>query len=461
MGLHTTQPCIRHLLPSLGLVEIPIYPPADKLLGVLKRNKEDRRLWGLRHLGALTHALPGARHTRWDYTVAMLHYSSSIRTTGSKASFRIGNIDFSSLPAALQCAALIWNIGHLPGTFSVEKGVYRYLLSKNASKPADSLDWPQTNDNVAKQIRDSANAYLKENDYHGLARVLAVLKLLTFAEAEDSWYREWLASFGAPFLLKYGDAPSHQWDKISIAFPIIRHCAYLTMDYAISGLTWGPNVPGLLESVLSQSSRPLNDLLQIVAEVLSPVEHQMYKKLYHHEAARTEAAVVSDHIFKHLIQKPDPSKIISSWLGESLFHRLGIGRIQPRHSHRVAATMTLRSHLSSTPDSASGIEEKLRNKGFELPIVFEYQAWSSDTVLEPDELIIDVMTSSGATTGDVGKLLAWWISEFEDFFGDPKEELVVLRKIEMSNTYLGLLEKRCDWAFLGLLFASSLGRSKN
>ncbi len=445
--MNSTNKKIKHLIPLVGLKEIQLYSPADQVFALLLKNRENNRLNSLRHLGSLTHALPGARHARWDYTVTMLYYASLLkRMPGASNSFRIGNIEYSSLIATLQCIALIWNIGHLPGTFAVEKGIYRLLHSQNPKSPADSIEWPRLDEPFVQNIRQKANEFLKEEDYIGVARVLAVLKLLKFSINEDDWVKEWLTSFAAPFLLDYEDVFSYQWEKINTVFPVIRHCAYLTIDFSLSGLNWGPNVPALIEDAANDSNS-LSELANIISEVLSPVERQIYRNLYHNESVRKEVAIISDRVFNYLKNSNKPSSIINQWLNQGLFQRLNLGRRQSHDKCRVAASLKLRSHFSAMLESAVDIEKELRSKRFDLPIASEYRTWNSDVMIEPDEIIVDVMTLKQPTTQDVGKLLAWCISKFEDFTSRPQDEFSIFRKLELESTYLELLRRAISLAF--------------
>jgi hypothetical protein len=435
-----------HLIPLVGLKEIKLFPPADRVFGVLLKNRERKRLNALRHLGYLTHALPGARHMRWDYTVAMLHYASLLkRMPNASNSFRIEGIEYSSLVAALQCTALIWNIGHLPGTFAVEKGVYRFLHSQNPKNPADGIGWPNPVDPIVHNIRQKANEFLRDEDYLGISRVLAVLKLLTFSGDEDNWFKEWIISFAAPFLLNYEDS-SYQWEKVSTVFPIIRHSAYLTLDFSLSGLNWGPNVPALIDNI-AERSHSFNELANVISEVLSPIEHQVYQNLYHNESVRKEVAILSDQAFRRLKDVDSPSSLINRWLKYSLFRDLKLGRRQPHAKCEVSASLRLRSHFSAVLESAVQIEKELRAKRFDLPVASEYRPWNSDVMIEPDEIIVDVMTLGQPTTRDVGKLLAWCISKFEDFTAKPQDEFSILRKLELESTYLDLLKRAINLAF--------------
>jgi hypothetical protein len=429
---------IAHMLPIVGHVELLLYPPADRIHSVLLSHQERRRLDQLRHLGSFTHAFPGTRHMRWDYTVAMLYYASLIKGAGANSSFRIGSMEYSSLTSALQCCCLVWNIGHLPGTFAVEKGVYQYLHSQNASKPASSLLWPGEDNPRVQKIAEQANALLRDDDYLAVARVLAILKLLHYAKGEEEWLFDWVAEFAAPFMLGYEDRASLQWHKIGTVFPLVRHTAHLTVDHGISGLGWIPDIPALVKWIVSLSP-PFETMRDTISELLSPVERQICDRLYHSEPARKESAIVSDHVHRYLNGKSNASKTIMRWLHESAFRRLKLGRITPLQECQVAASLRLRSHFSVPTRSVVDIEKELRSKHFDLPIGLEYRSWNSDVMAEPDELIIDVMTTDTPKTTDVGKLLAWCIRRFEDFSAKPQDDFSILRKIELESTYADLL----------------------
>lgn len=443
---------INHVIPHVGLSEVTLYPPADRIYALLFKNNEKKRLCALRHLGTSSHAFPGSRQMRWDYTVTMLYYSSLVRVIGSSNCFRLDGIEYSSLAATLQCAALVWNIGHLPGTFSVEKGVYRYLHSKNPTKPANLLLWPTSvanNIDIDKIIK-RANELLKRYDYLGLARVLAVLKLLKFCAKKDDWHKNWVSSFAAPFLLNYQDKGSQQWYKHSIAFPIIRHCAYLTVDYSISGMSWGPNIPLFFKSIVNQPKNRINDIADVVSEVLSPFERQTYQNIYHNIIARKEAAIVADHVYKYLNKVENPKDKIEQWMSNSMYQKLGLGRIRSRSKHNVAASFKLRSHFHLMPDSIAKIEKELKSKGLDLPIAFKYRPWNSDALIEPDELLIDIVTSNKLDTCDVGKLLAWCVSNFENFKATKDDYLTILHKIDLERAYLGLINQALKLSFPGI-----------
>ncbi|MBN2138725.1 MAG: hypothetical protein JW720_13030 [Sedimentisphaerales bacterium] len=440
---------IEHVIPHIGLATIPLYPPADKLYSLLLKCQEIERLKTLLHLGALSEALPGARHARWDYTVSLLYYAQALKLRGMNSAFTLGITEFSSAQAALQTIALCWNIGHLPGTFLVEKGVYRWLYETNKENPANKLKWPRKKHSNVPLVRKEANRLLREQDYLGLARVLAVIKLLSMLNDTDSELRNLVLDFAAPFLLSYEGGDSKQWFKLSRAFTIVRHLAYLTLDISLAGLEWCPSIPSLLRQEIDREGTDLQELSDRIGEVLSPIERLVYASLYHRDTARKEAAIVADWVYGKLKQSNNAKNRISSWMKKGALRDLRIGNRPPSGSVVIAGSIRLRTHFVGTNLSPAEIELSLRRKNFMYPLALNYQAWNSEAMIEPDELIIDGIVAGTATSSDIGRLLSWMIRQFESPDAGADDTYELLRKADFENTYVLLVKRAFELAFPG------------
>lgn len=439
---------IRHVIPQIGRVTLPLYEPADDLYRILTRNREIRRLSSLRHLGALSIALDGARLARWDYTAALLYYSKAFGLSGFKSSFRIGRIYFSSTTAALQCMSLIWNIGHLPGTYATEKGIYRYLNSHNSRRPASMLNWPFENNAELSSLRRKANTFLIERDYAALCRVLAVIKLLDYCDTDDSWLFQFVTDFAAPMLLQFDGPFSKQWPKLRGTFSIIRHLSYLTVDIPFSGQRWAPNIPDLVSHYLREYPKGFSRIVDGLSELLSPIEKQIYDQLYHCDEAREQTARFADAVERRLGAITNPPATIATWMRSGLTRDLHLAKKEPEKNR--CAVIKLRSHFSNHPRKPVEIEASLRKARFSHATVYEYRAWNSDTLLEPDELIIDALISDKVTTNHIGKFLSWYISEFDDTDSDPRNFFAVMRKAELESGYSQILSKAVEIAYPGI-----------
>ena len=290
-----------------------LYEPADWLYGILSSAGEIQRLSSLRQMGVLAGGpMEGARLARWDYTAALIYYSEKFKIKKFNSSFNIGSIRFSSTNSALQCVALAWNIGHLPGTFATEKGVYRYLRSVGGESPIDALNWPLEDEKEVKIIKYAANNYIKRYDYIGLSRVLSVNKLLRIAQNNEQLLN-FIVTVYSPLLFDYNRVYSVQTEKIRKAFSIIRHVSYLTIDSPFSGYQWNPNIPQMFEHFI-QSSVDVESISEKLSEMLSPFEKIIYDDIYHHPECRREVAIRSDMVFRKLAGSTDAADEIERWM---------------------------------------------------------------------------------------------------------------------------------------------------
>ncbi len=441
---------LKHVIPYVGVTEIVLHPPADEIYRWLESRGEVGRLSCLRHLGALSVTFPGARHVRWDYTLAMLYYASQLKVPGMMSRCRIGDTLFSSALAALQSVCLLWNVGHLPGTYSVEKGVYQYLFYKDRRNPASGLPWTEPVAGKIQKIRSASNTLLRSEDYTAVSRILTVIKSLRIAQETDVSIGTVAEDLLFPFLLNQEEDSSHQCSKLRVALELVRHLAYLTLDTAYTGLKWSPNIPALFDQVVSSANKDLAGLSTRISEILSPVERSTYELIYHCPEARTESSLVSARVFKKLSNMQDPSIEIDRWLRCGRLEDLQlVERYQSDDLHRVAA-IRLRSHFALPTGSPVEIEERLRKKGLSHPTVFEYKAWNSEFLLEPDEYLIDALTDQEYTPHQIGWLLLWVMESVDDLTSRPEDSFSLLVKRDVETTYRVLLSRCIERQFQGI-----------
>jgi hypothetical protein len=109
------------------------------------------------------------RATKLCYTIAKLHFAQKMSVIAGTADFTLGGVSFSSSLAAFQTIALAWNIGHLPGTFGVEKGVHRFLMNRSRNNPTEFLQVAhRTDPKVVEFLRGQMLSWLRKVS-HGYA----------------------------------------------------------------------------------------------------------------------------------------------------------------------------------------------------------------------------------------------------------------------------------------------------
>ncbi len=437
---------LKPAIPYVGITELHLYSPATKIYNWLRNEKEYNRLNSLRHLGTLSVTFQGARHYRWDYTNVMLYYCNQLDSLPKmKAEFNIEGIQFTSVISALQSIALLWNIGHLPGTFSIEKGVYRYLFEVNSKYPISGLTWPEIDGEYKDRIINSSNEILLHDDYLSLSRVLAILKMLTMRPGKDGYFRNFAYKFAIPFILEPEAIESEQINKIIEAFNIIRHLAYLTIDSIFTGITWSPNVPAVVKQLLGEKNIDLPIFASTVSEILSPLERVTFEKLYHNNDARIGVAIAAERAYQHLRNCDNPSDEILRWLKLGLFRELNLNEDYPKfHEINLCGEIRVRSHFATTSKTTVVIDSELRKMGAEYPATFLYKPWNSDLLLEPGELIIDWFSTTKYSSINSGKLILWIISNLDSMDDDT---ISIFVKNDLEKNYVSLISKAIESRF--------------
>ena len=134
-------------------------------------------------------------------------------------------------------------------------------------------------------------------------------------------------------------------------------------------------------------------------------------------------------------------------MGKGLFRDLRIGRRPASGFAVIVGSIRLRTHFVGTALSPVEMESLLRRKKFPFPLALNYQAWNSDVMIEPDELLIDGIVRGAARADDVGRLLAWMIWQFETRNVEPDDTFELLRKADFEKVYVPLLKRAFELTF--------------
>jgi len=295
---------LTHSIPDIGIIEVKLGGLPERLFCIMEQKGEVSRLERLLHLGMLHKAFPGMRHTRWDYTMAILYFIQKISEAGWEGlpcSKKVAGVKISGRDI-LQILALVINIGHLPGTFSVEKGVSRFL---NARK-----------DLLASLLRE---ADLKANnllvDYTNLNRILALVKLNEWLTSADTDFHEPLKV--AKKLLSeviLNIAPTEHRRRMFEYFNLIRRFAYQTLDCLYVNLPVVIDYKGFVfrPHIFSPKVRYL------VSDLVDNYTRVVYNQIYHSDEACRLVAIWSDAIYHLLEKSQNPLYDIKKWLKKAL-----------------------------------------------------------------------------------------------------------------------------------------------
>lgn len=438
---------VAHTIPNIGPVEVPLFEPADSLYEAMRDCGEVERLQGLRHLGVLEQVFPGVTHSRWDYTVSMLYVVSHDRSPGMKTSIRLGELRFSSAIAATQCAVLLSNIGHLPGTFAVEKGVARYLCHNDPRNPLEVLPWADVAQvlgySTVVDAKRACTEYFLASDYLGLNRVLAIWKALHWAVAQP--LRDLLVTFWVPFVCKDHRPPWRQWRKIDRCYEFARRLAYLNLDSVFCDLPVASPAAPLIRRMVRGDGRDELTSLEDLKTLLAAYERAVFHSLYHSPRARVAVALVAQRVFEKLksVTQPEAVALITGWLTASP-PDLGDRSLTQLTGERLAASATARvcslfvPSLGPIAQYEEDLAKKIKTSRGASILVFP--SWEgSATHLEPDEVYVDVIGRRAPDTRAIGRLIVWLGRQFDWTQAREKESFWLYVKNDLVPTYRDLL----------------------
>lgn len=449
---------ISYSVPHIGPVDIPLYSPADEVYSLLNSAGEIARLEHLNHIGALSYVFPGISHTRWDYTVSMLYVVTRLRKLVTSSEFSLGEATFSSMAAALQCLALLSNIGHLPGTYCVEKGVARFLLGRSRASPSNCLFEDTLGADLSKidQVVDGANGYLRENDYLALNRLCAIVKLATNFRGKVQ-VPEWLTKdFFTPFIIRSLRSDDPRWSELDEFFDASRRLAYLNRDSTLIHSPVTVGLSPLISNLVDPKGLTKEALLQS-REITSAYEHILYEKFYYAPQARKAIAVVATSVLDFLRGQADAESKIADWMYDHVMDNV----IDPqviRHTIvdaiRVGA-VSLRTFFCSLSGTESEIESRLeqllrlsqQHDAQPAVAVCKYVPSDSPYVFEPDQFHLDALVLKNAQASHVGRLLKWIADDLEDRHDDPADFYAWYVKPEVGRIHENLFSQLIEIAW--------------
>lgn len=125
----------------MGKLKIELYGIAEKFYEILEKYGYIDKLKSNAQLGVIQCVCEGSHHTRWEYVVTQLYLINCLQSKGpnnlglANNSPKIGNAKVSGTEI-LQVWVLLFNVGHMIGTFASEKG---FLMHCKENKDAMRL----------------------------------------------------------------------------------------------------------------------------------------------------------------------------------------------------------------------------------------------------------------------------------------------------------------------------------
>lgn len=267
---------LSYVLPLIGPIEIELYDFAENLYKILKSKGEIQRLQSLAHLGVLQDLFPGIKHSRWDYTIVNLYLIDLLRLEGLSSAKKVGSLRLSGKDM-LQTMALIANIGHIPGTFAVEKGIMRAIYQ-------DSTIYDKIIEGSSFKKSQLTKSQL---NYIFINKLLACLKLQDWIQnANDDENKQILQAVHILAKDLFLNTSDKEHRKIILSyFNQIRRMSYQYLDSIYVDLPIVIDLPKFISN-FGKNKQQQAQYFEYINNLLPEYERILYAKIYHSKEAR-------------------------------------------------------------------------------------------------------------------------------------------------------------------------------
>jgi len=431
---------LSYSIPLIGLVEIKLGKYPMQFYQFLEKKNEIGRLQNLEHLGVLQSLFPGMHHTRWDYTNTMLYLVQQFaesKLEGLSTEKKINGLSLSGRDI-MQLLALSANIGHLPGTFAVEKGVMRYLAQN--SNDAERLF------KEAGLSRDGINKI----DYININKLLILVKLKLWnsddIKEEDRRILNALKTLW--YEMFFAVPKTKHREKIFSYFNFVRRVSYQLLDCLYVNLPlkvdYSRFINQLPELLLQKEQ------LNTIAELTDHYTRIVYREIYHSNEACNVVASWADKVHKFLSDTEDILKIIKKWLSKGKLDdfvgqpSFNMGEIfSCRLSYKIGESFLIDSFLDYQVEKIeNNIMRLLKDKSALILYIPDLKDPFSDSTTAGD-LLFNVYANEGNNEKrdlllTLGLILVWLHRDFKDNWGVGVIAKAVIEKIIRT---LSLIDK--------------------
>lgn len=325
---------ISYYVPQLGKVTANLYDCTWKCYSLLDQKQDIKRLHDIDQLGVIRNVYGGAHHPRWEYVILQLslisHFNESTQSKGL-----LGWADYVDMISkeitgadVLQTWTLLFNAGHLPGTFATERAILR-CCNKHEDLKKIINDGLPNDDETRRHFQE-----ICEHD-----RVYAFHRILSsfFLERYKNNYNDqkFLDILQNCIKCYMGDLHRNdRLEKLKKSFRLIRRLSYIFLDSQYAPCPFNLNLSNVflsvsdyVEDLFKDDDSPLNKTLEALEDLLSRdvyLSAQSIRELAHHSkqiesntGENKEARTNVDKLFEYLQENNNFSLTPQTW-GDSL-----------------------------------------------------------------------------------------------------------------------------------------------
>ena len=343
---------ISYNLPGYGFASCYLIGQAIDLMDMLEDAGVLEKMKNTCQLGTMKYIYPGAHHTRYEYVFTQLmlisnvisvenpQYAVDFARTSNLSEYEESGCKISG-GAAMQCLAILSNIGHMYDTFTSARMVMKLLIESRTNKTSFyqvyRRNLPKSVWGKLDYILDSGNFY-KLHLFHAL-HILQGLSHSTKRKELCKLCIHLVTQLVDPDLIH-----NEATNRIFFLYKKIRKIAYMSVDMVYTPASFGANLSRMIYSIPSY----VNDLFDNSSAMNKSIEHLediIHKQIYNSPFCILNAArIVQEKYdeYKTLAEEIDDIYDIRRFIleNEDKYYKLH-SRTQPKAIKKLSSIGTL------------------------------------------------------------------------------------------------------------------------
>lgn len=343
---------ISYNLPGYGFASCYLIGQAIDLMDMLEDAGVLEKMKNTCQLGTMKYIYPGAHHTRYEYVFTQLmlisnvisvenpQYAVDFARTSNLSEYEESGCKISG-GAAMQCLAILSNIGHMYDTFTSARMVMKLLIESRTNKTSFyqvyRRNLPKSVWGKLDYILDSGNFY-KLHLFHAL-HILQGLSHSTKRKELCKLCIHLVTQLVDPDLIH-----NEATNRIFFLYKKIRKIAYMSVDMVYTPASFGANLSRMIYSIPSY----VNDLFDNSSAMNKSIEHLediIHKQIYNSPFCILNAArIVQEKYdeYKTLAEEIDDIYDIRRFIleNEDKYNKLH-SRTQPKAIKKLSSIGTL------------------------------------------------------------------------------------------------------------------------
>jgi len=267
---------LEYYVPQLGKVTVKLSPCAKKCYEILEEEGYIRGMMEIDQLGVIRNVYGGAHHSRWEYVMVQLSLIELLKKSeGAKGLGLSSDVKkiYNKSPIGadvLQTWVLLFNSGHLPGTFATERAILRCCKKYEELRKTIYNGLPHEN-----KIRRDFEKICDEENIYAFHRILTCFFLERYKNnSRNSRYIDTFQKIIRGYI-----EPSNQKNLKKI-FRRVRQLSYIFLDSQYAPCPFSLNLSNLYINI----SDYVNDLFKednsLINRTLNSLEDLLSMDVY-------------------------------------------------------------------------------------------------------------------------------------------------------------------------------------